>query len=188
MSEASVIAIIGIGATLIGTIAGALISALVIGHHAKQDRLDTRRQAQLRSLTNTIAALREWSSIRHTNALYMAALDSFEELDAYMRDSVDSWTATELLRLNRESERSLAESRVIVKDKELVDALECVVKLRKHSTVELHKFTEENLRERGDKVKRAVAVIRAQEAFEEGLKRLETAARNSLAVSVNPSR
>lgn len=185
MSETSIVAIIGIGATLIGTIAGALITALVVGHHAQQDRLDLRRQAQLRSITNTIAALREWSLVQHANALFMSGLNSKEELKSYLAESVDSWTSTELIRLNRETSRALTESRVIVKDQKLIDALNLVDNLREHSTVKLHEIIEKSLRENGDKVARAVKVMIARDAFEVGMKELEAAARDLLAVKVS---
>ncbi|GAB2562814.1 hypothetical protein [Leucobacter ruminantium] len=180
MTETGVVAIIGMVATVIGAVAGPVVTTRADKSKAENERAEQRRQEQVELLAQTLTALKRYSQMQFAYLRIIAQLPR-EQVREFVKERIDSEPMKELWTFQREAASNISRAQITIRDERISSALEQLDDELAFASEEL----EAELNAREEELHLAAArvayVERKQDDFTQAILELELAARAVLA-------
>ncbi|MCB8043655.1 hypothetical protein ABTZ44_07595 [Microbacterium oxydans] len=188
MTETGIVALVGIVATLGGT----LVATILANRHATKQTHAERTfalQDSLRALVVTaLLEARAWHSSAQTVGMVSAAADSVQQVDNYLKtDYIDSWVGTQMRDRGEALTRAITELRILLAESPLRSALIAVESLHTNWWREvLDPIRDLHKEGQADKVQRLRPVWRFEADFTVVLSEVETQAAAIVSNALEP--
>ncbi|GGD33177.1 hypothetical protein GCM10010915_11970 [Microbacterium faecale] len=182
MTETVIVALIGVGGTLLGAFGGGHLA----NRHANK-QLDARRQFEVHDaarsiVVTTLVAARAWRAAASGASMVVAAGEDRSVIDKYMRDDFfDSYSGQQIREHGAAFDRAVTEAKLLISNAPLREEIDSLQQLQTGWWGQVLDPSFELRKEGADKVERLRPWIRFNARFDRALAQVEATASRSIA-------